>query len=103
MGMLVEASSKTNYWLVFRERSTVMKKLFIFSTVTAGLFCSPAAAQETRFLDTTEYRFDDDVVLGDLVRPDDADIVVRRRGKERSLIKVRTHFIPEMLKSVEDL
>jgi hypothetical protein len=58
-------------------------------------------AQE--YAETTEYSFDDDVVTGDLVRPDGEMTVVRKKGKERSLIRVRQHFIPEMLKSVENL
>lgn len=52
---------------------------------------------------TTEYNFDDDVVEGDLVRPDGEMALARRRGRQSSLIRVREHFIPEMLKSVEDL
>ena len=60
-----------------------------------------ASAQE--YAEKTEYSFDDDVVTGDLVRPDGEMTVVRKRGKERSLIRVRQHFIPEMLKSVENL
>ena len=52
---------------------------------------------------TTEYNFDDDVVTGDLVRPDGEMAMARRTGRRSSLIRVREHFIPEMLKSVEDL
>jgi len=64
-------------------------------------FASVAIAQEAA--DSTEYTFDDDVVEGDLVRPDGEMTVVRKQGKQRSLIKVRQHFVPEMLKSVEDI
>jgi hypothetical protein len=62
-----------------------------------------AMAQGVSYAEKTEYTFDDDVVTGDLVRPDGELTVVRKAGKERSLIRVRQHFIPEMLKSVEDL
>jgi len=65
------------------------------------LFVNVASAQD--YAEKTEYSFDDDVVTGDLVRPDGELTVVRKRGKERSLIRVRQHFIPEMLKSVENL
>ena len=51
----------------------------------------------------TVYDFDDDVVEGDLVRPDGEFIDTRRGGKISSLIKIRQHFIPEMLKSAEDI
>lgn len=57
-----------------------------------------AAAQ-----DSTTYDFEDDLVTGDLVRPDGEMLQVRRRGRRASLIRVREHFIPEMLKSVENL
>jgi hypothetical protein len=67
------------------------------------LFAGPVLAQGVKYAEKTEYTFDDDVVTGDLVRPDGELIVKRKTGKERSLIRVRKHFIPEMLKSVEDL
>ena len=51
----------------------------------------------------TTYNFEDDLVSGDLVRPDGEQLVVRRKGRRTSLIRIREHFIPEMLKSVEDL
>ncbi len=51
----------------------------------------------------TTYDFEDDLVTGDLVRPHGALLSVRRRGNRASLIQIREHFIPEMLKSIEDL
>ncbi len=51
----------------------------------------------------TTYDFEDNLVTGDLVRPDGELLNVRRRGRRASLIRVREHFIPEMLKSVENL
>ena len=59
---------------------------------------APAAAQ-----DETEYDFEDDLVSGDLVRPDGELLNVRRRGRRGSLIRTRQNFVPEMLKSGEDL
>lgn len=76
-----------------------MKKLLI--GVSFGLVLgatSIASAQES-----TTYDFEDDLVTGDLVRPDGEMLQVRRRGRRASLIRVREHFIPEMLKSVENL
>ena len=81
---------------------TTMKKVFIIASfIGFVVMASSVSAQE--YAEKTEYSFDDDVVTGDLVRPDGEITVVRKRGKERSLIRVRQHFIPEMLKSVEDL
>jgi hypothetical protein len=51
----------------------------------------------------TKYDFDDDVVEGDLVRPDGEYVDSRRGAKHSTLIKIRQHFIPEMLKSAEDI
>lgn len=68
--------------------------------VTTGSF---AAAQDGRGEDVTEYRFDDEAVLGGLLGPGGEGIVVRQPGKQKSLIKIRGHFVPEMLKSVEHI
>ena len=68
------------------------------------LITAPVAAQEEgESPGTTTYDFEDDVVTGDLVRPDGELLSVRRRGSRASLISIREHFVPEMLKSVEDL
>ena len=67
------------------------------------LAASAVLAQGVQYAEKTEYSFEDDVVTGDLVRPDGELTVVRKKGKARSLIRVRQHFIPEMLKSVEDI
>jgi hypothetical protein len=61
----------------------------------------PAAAQDGD--NTTSYDFEDDLVQGDLVRPDGENLMVRRRGARESLIRIREHFVPELLKSVENL
>ena len=52
---------------------------------------------------TTKYDFEVYVVTGDLIRPDGEFIDSRRGAKHSSLIKIRQHFIPEMLKSAEDI
>jgi hypothetical protein len=77
------------------------------------LAAAPVAAQEAEAPaaapggggggDATTYDFEDDLVQGDLVRPDGENLMVRRRGARESLIRVREHFISELLKSVENL
>lgn len=64
---------------------------------------APAAGGDKGAAGATAYDFEDDLVTGDLVRPDGELLSVRRRGNRASLIQIREHFIPEMLKSVEDL
>ena len=78
-------------------------KLAIGIFVGGFIFLMAGVASAQDFSETTEYSFEDDVVTGDLVRPDGELIVNRKKGRDRSLIRVRQHFIPEMLKSVEDL
>lgn len=78
-------------------------KRFIKLLVATMFLLATTSVFAQEFADTTEYSFDDDVVEGDLVRPDGEMTVVRKQGKQRSLIKVRQHFVPEMLKSVEDI
>jgi len=51
----------------------------------------------------TVYDFEDDVVEGTLVKPEGDYLTSRQRGKQSSLIKIRDNFVPEMLKSAEDL
>lgn len=64
---------------------------------------APLWAQEAKAASETVYSFEDDLVQGDLVRPDGENLIVRRRGAHESLIRIREHFVPELLKSVENL
>ena len=89
-----------------------MRKLLAIMVVAVlGLVAVPALAQEAGAPpaggggggDATTYDFEDDLVQGDLVRPDGENLMVRRKGARESLIRVREHFISELLKSVENL
>lgn len=51
----------------------------------------------------TEYNFEDDNVEGDLQRPDGELVDSVRKMKHSSLIEIKKDFIPEMLKSLEDV
>ena len=62
-----------------------------------------APAGDVTYKSKTVYDFDDDVVEGDLVRPDGEFVDSRKAAKHSSLIKIRENFIPEMLKSAEDI
>ena len=78
-----------------------MKKLQIVALISC--FCFPALGMAQDDAEATTYDFEDDLVSGDLVRPFGELLNVRRRGRRSSLIRIREHFVPEMLKSVEDL
>ena len=49
------------------------------------------------------YSFDDDPLNAGGFGPNDATIRVRARAARTTLIRPRTSFVPEMLKSVENL
>lgn len=90
-------------------------------TLLAVLFLAPTtvAAQETDgeggdfiqdpsdpgvvYRKKTEYDFEDDVVEGSFVRPEGEYLDSRRRARHSSLIRIRENFVPEMLKSAEDI
>ena len=84
--------------------SNFISQTLVFAALIAaiGIWAAAAHAQDAPPSETT-YDFEDDLVTGDLVRPDGEQLIVRRRGRRASLIQIREHFIPEMLKSVEDL
>ena len=79
-----------------------MNKLLILPVTALGLMLLATTAQ-AQDSGSTSYDFEDDLVQGDLVRPDGENLMVRRKGARESLIKIREHFIPELLKSVENL
>jgi hypothetical protein len=81
-----------------------MKKLLVLPVTALGLtlLALPVTVQ-AQDSGSTSYDFEDDLVQGDLVRPDGENLMVRRKGARESLIKIREHFIPELLKSVENL
>jgi hypothetical protein len=58
---------------------------------------------DVQYKQKTVYDFDDDVVEGDLVRPDGEFIDSRKSAKHSSLIKIRENFIPELIKSANDI
>jgi RNA polymerase sigma-70 factor (ECF subfamily) len=49
------------------------------------------------------YSYDDDEVEGELQRPDDVLVPSTAASHQGSLIELRRHFVPEILKTLEDL
>lgn len=52
---------------------------------------------------TKVYDFSGDTIEGDLVKPEGSTVDARDFAKHSSLINIRKHFIPEIIKSAEDL
>lgn len=60
---------------------------------------APAVVYKER----TEYDFEDDIVEGGTLNPDMEYTDGRVKDRHRSLIRIRTHFLPALLASAEDL
>jgi hypothetical protein len=59
--------------------------------------------ENTQYKAKTVYDFEDDTVEGDLQRPDGELVSSQKKAEHSSLIEIRKDFIPEMLKSLEDV
>ncbi len=87
-----------------------MKKMaisFLAAALVTGLATAASAqdvaVQESEGEEGYGYEFDDDPLSAGGFGPNDARIRVRRGAQRATLIRPRTHFIPELLKSVENL
>ncbi len=69
-----------------------------------GAAAAPAGGEENvQYKAKTVYDFEDDTVEGDLQRPDGELVSSQKKAEHSSLIEIRKDFIPEMLKSLEDV
>ena len=48
------------------------------------------------------FDFEDDRLLGDILGPDGEQLIVVEQARHSSLIEIRQHFVPEMVKSLEE-
>jgi hypothetical protein len=62
-----------------------------------------AGGDNASYKSKTVYDFEDDNVEGDLQRPDGELVNSINKAQHESLIEIRKDFIPEMLKSLEDI
>jgi hypothetical protein len=82
-------------------RLAVCSGLGMALLLVAGL--SSAQVKESKSDDGYGYQFDDDPLNAGGFGPNDATIRVRARAARTTLIRPRISFVPEMLKSVENL
>lgn len=81
-----------------------MKFIVPALALCASLLPAAASAQTpTGAPPSQEFTFTDQIVQGSLVRPDEATVRAPRRHAGPSLLRIRAHFVPEMLRSVERL
>jgi hypothetical protein len=77
---------------------------FVLAPATFAQPKGKTAAKETKSGDEGYgYTFDDDPLNAGGFGPNDATIRVRPRAARTTLIRPRTSFVPEMLKSVENI
>ena len=62
--------------------------VFIALITGVALWNAPLAQAQDGPPSETTYDFEDDLVTGDLVRPDGEQLIVRRRGRRASLIQI---------------
>lgn len=87
---------------------TILKKLGCSLAASALVLASVslASAQDVKESAQTDgygYEFEDDPLSAGGFGPNDSSIRVRRGAQRSTLIKPRTQFITELLKSVENL
>jgi hypothetical protein len=85
--------------------ASAARLLAVSALIAASLMTTMASAQvqEQKTDDGYGYSFDDDPLNAGGFGPNDATIRVRARAARTTLIRPRTSFVPEMLKSVENL
>ncbi len=88
-------------------RTLMLVCAMMFVSVSAFAQEAPAGdgkgATKIEYKKKTSYDFEDDLVEGDLLKPEGEVLGSRAKTKHSSLIKIRENFIPEMLKSVNDI
>ena len=83
--------------------TTAMRKLL--STIALVMILSATAFAQGKDdkAKVKVYDFSGDTIEGDLVKPEGTDLNARDFAKHSSLIEIRKDFIPEIIKSAEDL
>jgi hypothetical protein len=88
-----------------KEGSTMRKLVIVFAVLglsgvayAQGKGAAPAGGGKVKV-----YDFSGDTIEGDLIKPEGSTVDARDFAKHSSLIRIRTHFIPEIIKSAEDL
>jgi hypothetical protein len=71
---------------------------FLLAAASPALAQKPDAKAKVKV-----YDFSGDTIEGDLIKPEGSTVDARDFAKHSSLIRIRKHFIEEILKSAEDL
>lgn len=90
-------------------KGSILMRKIIGALALVALASIPAFAQQPKKGDAAGsakvkvYDFSGDTIEGDLVKPEGTDLNARDFAKHSSLIRIRKDFIPEIIKSAEDL
>src|SRR5687768_2532812 len=84
-----------------KEGSTMRKLVIVFAVL--GLSTSAFAQKKDAPPKVKVYDFSGDTIEGDLIKPEGSTVDARDFAKHSSLINIRKDFIPEIIKSAEDL
>lgn len=77
--------------------------LVLFTAGVAAAQPKAAGGGKDAGAKTKVYDFSGDTIEGDLVKPEGSTVDARDFAKHSSLIRIRKDFIPEIIKSAEDL
>lgn len=80
-----------------------LRLALVLGTLVLGTALTTTTAHADDEQGTTRYDFEDELVRGDLVRPDGEILRVRSRSGRRTLIRVRESFVAELYKAVGHL
>jgi hypothetical protein len=96
---------RTNKWLVVGSLAAVLLSLSAksYAQDAAGAAAPAAANGASGGNGDYGYKFEDDPLAAGGFGPSDATIRVRPGPVRTTLIRPRTSFVPEMLKSVENI
>jgi hypothetical protein len=83
---------------MLRRKASLLALSVLLATVATSV---PSLAQDDA--EGYGYEFEDDPLNAGGFGPNDATIRVRPRAARTTLIRPRTSFVPELLKSVENL
>jgi hypothetical protein len=110
---VVPAAMKACTIIEHPHKETIMRtsvQFLVAGFIAVGLVSATAGSASAQPKDKKEatgkvktYDFSGDTIEGDLIKPEGSNVDVRDFGKHSSLIRIRKDFIPEIIKSAEDL
>jgi hypothetical protein len=86
-----------------RKLALTLLSLAMLTGLAAADDKKPAPAAGGGNAKVKTYDFSGDTIEGDLVKPEGSTVDARDFAKHSSLITLRKNFIPEIIKSAEDL